>query len=94
MSTTYTVHGQGRRLTLAELKSAGCTIELPLVGGTENDNWAIVQQPSGFYLHFYRTGKTAWNLFERFGGNDTTWMCTYLGERGYSVTTEHGEAIV
>lgn len=52
----------------------------------------VVHLPQG-YVHVYKTGKVAWNLFERFGGNGDAadqW-CEYLAACGYSTLSEHDE---
>jgi len=93
MSTVFRVAGQGKKLTREKIfelvkKHKGRVNEDPSVQA----GLIIVELVSG-YVHVYRTGRVAWNSFERFGDNHSAahdWRAI-LAKAGIPTLSEYDE---
>lgn len=93
MSVAYRIAGRGARLTLPRIRR----IAKELGGRIDPANpprasERVLVLPTGF-LHLYRTGRTAWNEFIRYGGNwqaEDEWV-SELQLAGFEVLSEHDE---
>lgn len=95
MSTAFRLVGSGVRLSLPKIRKLAAQAKgrvMVPVNEVKPDDHMLLQLPVG-YLHLYRTGKAAWNAFERYGGNGDAadlWI-ECLNAAGYSVLSEHDE---
>jgi hypothetical protein len=90
MSTVYRIVGRGHRLTLKRAQAIAKGLGGRISGRKANRRQ--LELPEGF-IQLYRTGKTAWNEFERYGMNTfaaLAWADALEGQ-GMTVLSEHDE---
>lgn len=94
MSTSYEITGQGARLTERRIRAIA-----EQIGGSvrvdPEDGHLIVQVGDYGWVHHYggdpANPRSAWNGFERFGGNhEAAWQWVeFLNASGFSVRSEY-----
>jgi hypothetical protein len=87
MSTSYRIAGRGRKFT--KLALIRLSIEKDWTWKDNKKAQTIVVKTHGGYVHLYKTGRTAYNAFERFGLNDPNEFMVGLVDCGYAIYSEH-----
>lgn len=93
MSTSFRIGGRGKKLTRNILRKMAVDKGWTITKTARNVSTLILKTPGG-YLHVYKTGRTAYNAFERFGGNNPMMFVTALIDAGYHVYDEYHDNFI